>query len=105
MNQSIKYPISLSGVVFYWENDRYYELFENGVREEMTREVFESRSTEYNQNGTPIMIIDDKQIDLLLQIWSQAPYKIEKERLQFYFDFSIITLEEYNHFNSLRKDS
>ncbi|KJD43762.1 hypothetical protein [Paenibacillus terrae] len=83
MNQSIKYPISLSGVVFYWENGCYYELFENGVRKEMTRGVFESRSAEYNQNGTPIMIIDDKQIDLLLQIWSQAPNKIEKNDCNF----------------------
>ncbi|WP_025675185.1 hypothetical protein [Paenibacillus polymyxa] len=102
MTQSIKYPISLFGVVFYWENNCYYELFENRDPEEMTREVFELRSYEYNQNGTYIMIIDSKQVDLLLLIWSQAPNKIDKERLQFYFDFGIISEDEYTFFNLLK---
>ncbi len=97
-----KYPISLTGIVFYWEGERYFELFEDGRRVEMSKENFESRSAEYNSAGTPFMIIDDKQINLLLQVWSQAPRKIDTQRLHFYRDFGVINKLQYTHYANLK---
>ncbi|GAA0848065.1 hypothetical protein AWU65_03785 [Paenibacillus glucanolyticus] len=97
-----KYPISLTGVVFYWEQDQYYELFENRTRQVMSREVFEFRSEQYNAAGSRFIIIDDKQISLLLQVWDQQPLRIDTDRLHFYYDFGIITKNIFDHYMTLK---
>ncbi|WP_145950084.1 hypothetical protein [Paenibacillus sp. Y412MC10] len=102
MKSLAKYPITLSGHVFYWENDKYFEVFEDGRREETTKEVFDRRSIDFNAHGTPFLIVDDKQVSLRLEVWKQAPKKIDLQRLQFYFDFSMITKDQFEFFNQLR---
>lgn len=97
------YPHSVAGHVFYQDSQAnlYYELFEKLPRNEITLEMFQKMKSDYNCEGIPVYILDDKQIELLFDVWKQTPSQIDVGRLNFYYAFGAITSRMYTEFTEL----
>lgn len=95
------YPISILGAVFYCVDGSYFEVFEDGSRKDISREEFDSRTQVSDPSGKPHLLIDDKQVDLLLQAWKHSPELIDLNKLKFYMDFGIISDRDYNSYKQL----
>ncbi|MFX3643306.1 MAG: hypothetical protein ACE3L7_32440 [Candidatus Pristimantibacillus sp.] len=98
-----KYPHTVVGHVFYQDSQKnlYYELFERIPRKEISLETFQKLKSEYNIEGIPVYIMDDKQIELLFDVWKQSPSTIDVGRLNFYYAFGAITSQLYTEYTEL----
>lgn len=91
------------GHVFYQDSQAnlYYEVFENLPRNEMSLGTFQEMKSDYNRKGIPVYIIDDRQIELLFDVWRQNPSKIDIGKLNFYYAFAVIPSQLYTEYTEL----
>lgn len=97
------YPHTIVAHVFFQKSREniYYELFEKRPRQAMSPDAFQEKKNICNREGIPVYIIDDRQLELLFNVWKQNPSEINIQKLDFYFDFGAITATYYKEYSDL----